>query len=160
MNPAQVVLTDIEESPFAGMFFSDQQVRSLGEGLLDHSLPVEDWTYAAHCAAAIYFTLERPELDLPRRMPVIIRSYNIAKGVRNTGTGGHHETLTQLCLKTIVQFLSVLGDGMSLYEIVNFFIRSPFGKLDYFLMFYSRDQLFSPKARRQFVEPDIRPFPA
>ena len=153
-------LTYPNDNTVSGGFDTDHEIRRIGEGLLDHSLPEEKWNHAAHCAAAIYFMVERPELDLPRRLPVIIRSYNVAKGVRNTEFSGYHETITQHYLKTIGQFLSVVGEDMGLNEIVNFFMRSPFSKLDYLLIFYSRELLFSVEARRQFVEPDIRPFPA
>ena len=153
-------LADLEGDMASDKYDTDHEIRCIGEGVLDHSLPEEEWTHGAHCAAAIYFMVERPELDLPRRMSVIIRSYNVANGVPNTDSTGYHETITQLYLKTIGQFLSVIGDDMALCETVNFFLRSPFSKLDYLLMFYSRELLFSTEARRQFVEPDLRPFPA
>lgn len=159
MNRAHA-LTDTEDRQFPGPFESDQEIRRIGQGLLDHSLPKEEWSHAAHCAAAIYFMLERPEIELGRRMPLIIRSYNVATGVENTQDSGYHETITQLYLKVIRQFLCVVSNDMALYEIVNFFMCSPFCKLDYLLLFYSRSRLFSKQARRQFVEPDLRPLPA
>ena len=153
------LLTGSEDKLFCSPFGTDQEVRRIGERLLDLSLPREEWTHAAHCAAAIYFMLEQPKLDLPRRLPVLIRSYNIANGVLNTQNSGYHETVTQLYLKVIAQFLSVMGADMALHEVVNFFLRSPFSKLDYLLLYYSPERLFSAEARRRLVEPDIRPFP-
>ncbi len=152
--------SDNSDAFVTGAFKTDQAIRRIGEGLLDHSLPKPEWTHAAHCAAAIYFMRERPELDLRRRMPLIIRSYNIATGAANTDTSGYHETITQLYLTVIAQFLTVVDKKMSLHMAVNFFMRSPFCKLDYLLLFYSRDRLFSTEARRRFIEPDLRAFPA
>lgn len=148
-----------EQDLIVDFFQSDRDIRRIGERLLEHTLPREDWTHAAHCAAAIYFMRERSELNLPQRLPAIIRSYNVATGVQNTDVDGYHETVTQLYLKIITQFLSVIGEGMTLCEITNFFMRSPFNKLEYLLMFYSRERLFSVEARLRLVEPDIRPFP-
>jgi hypothetical protein len=58
--------------PYAG----DDEVRSIGRRLLDRTLAKQAWTHAAHCVAAVYLIRERPDIDLARAMPDIIRRYN------------------------------------------------------------------------------------
>ena len=143
------------ETPFHG----NKEIERIGAGLLNCTLPKKEWTHAAHCAAVFYLLRLKPEIDLSRHMPAIIRSYNEATGVPNTQSSGYHETITQVFLRFIDQFLAVIDREMELYESVNFFLRTPFCTLDYLLIFYTRERLFSTGARRSFIDPDIRPLP-
>ena len=77
----------------------------------------------------------------------------------DTDDSGYHDTITQVFLSVISQFLAAVGDDLKLCEKVNLFLASPFSRLEYLLLFYSRDHLFSSAARRARVAPDIRPLP-
>ena len=56
-------------------------------------------------------------------------------------------------------FLGKADGRESLHELVNRLLRSPMGRRDWPLRFYSRERLFSPEARRNFITPDVAPFP-
>ena len=47
-----------------------------------------------------------------------------------------------------------------LHELVNYLLRSPMGKRDWPLRFYSRERLFSVEARKAWLEPDLVAFPS
>ena len=139
------------------LFADDAAVRRVGEGLLDRSLPRAEWTHEAHLAACLYLLVERPEIDLPREMPEIIRSYNLAVGGVNDDTQGYHETLTQLYIGGVATFLAG-HRAATLVEGVNMLLRSEIGERNWPLRFYSRERLFSVAARRGWVEPDLAAF--
>ncbi|MDQ3323465.1 MAG: hypothetical protein M3525_13695 [Acidobacteriota bacterium] len=65
----------------------------------------------------------------------------------------YHETLTVFWMRTIADFVESKND-FSIVEICNELIE----KLDkdYPLKFYSRELLFSEKARKSFVKPDLK----
>jgi hypothetical protein len=137
---------------------TEAEVAGIGEGLLDRTLAPAIWTHAAHLAATVYLLTRRPELDLARELPRLIRVYNDATGVPNTDTHGYHETLTQFYLRAIAAFLARMPRNLGVAELANRLIASRFGQRDFPLTFYSRERLFSVAARRGWVEPDLAPF--
>lgn len=136
------------------LFADDAAVRRVGTGLLDRTLPKAEWTHEAHLAACLFLLAERREIDLPRELPGVIRTYNVAVGGVNDDTQGYHETLTQLYIRGVGAFLGEHPDG-GLYERVNCMLSSELGRRDWPLRFYSRERLFSVAARRDWIEPDI-----
>jgi hypothetical protein len=138
-------------------FASDAEVEAIGLGLIDRTLPKPRWTHAAHFAAAVWMISRRPDLTPERDLPAIIRAYNEATGVPNTDTGGYHETITQASLRAARSFLAGLPEGTALHEACNALMVSPLGRSDWPLACWSRELLFSVKARKEWVEPDLAP---
>ena len=62
------------------LFHSDAEIEHIGEGLLARTLPRAEWTHEAHLAATTYLLLKRPEIDLDRELPAILRRYNQSGG--------------------------------------------------------------------------------
>lgn len=87
--------------------YTDEEVAALAEGLLDHSLPKDRWTHAAHLAATLRLVRTR-DAGLERDLPRIIRSYNVAVGGVNDDHNGYHETITQAYLAAIRGFAAAL----------------------------------------------------
>ena len=142
----------------ANIFETDQQIRDLTERLLDRTLPKQEWTHAAHCAAALCLERDHPGFDLSRDMPPTIRAYNTAVGTPNSDTEGYHETITQVYAQAVKQFSVRVGDEMPLAAALAVMLSSPFGDRAFPLRYYSKDLLFSVNARREFVAPDLREF--
>jgi len=138
-------------------FASDAEVRRIGEGLLDASLPRADWTHEAHLAACLWLLVERPDVLPERDLPQIIRTYNVRSGGENTDSAGYHETLTQLYITGVRMILAQDGGSGALVDRVNALLASPMAPRDWPLRFWSRDRLFSVDARRGWVEPDLGP---
>lgn len=136
------------------LFADAEDVRRIGKGLLDCTLPRADWTHEAHLAACLWLLTERPDILPERDLPVLIRRYNESVGGVNDDTQGYHETLTQLYISGVRRFLAQTGAG-GLVERVNALLASATGARDWPLRFYSREVLFSVAARRGWVAPDL-----
>ena len=141
------------------LFASDAAITRIGEGLLACDLPRSDWTHEAHLAATTYLLTRRPDIDLDKDLPGIIRRYNASVGGVNDDTQGYHETITRVFLHGARLFLRDADGEAPLHELVNALLLSPMGRRDWPLRFYSAERLFSVEARRRFVPPDLAVLP-
>jgi hypothetical protein len=148
-------MTDFEPR----LFHSDAEIERIGEGLLARTLPRDEWTHEAHLAATTYLLLKRPDIDLDKALPGIIRAYNESVGGVNSDSEGYHETITRVFLRGVRLFLAEADTKEPLYELVNELLLSPMGRRDWPLRFYSPQRLFSVEARRNLVRPDIASIP-
>jgi hypothetical protein len=140
-------------------FRSDAEIEHLGEGLLACSLRREEWTHEAHLAATTYLQLRRPDIDLDKELPGIIRRFNESVGGVNSDSEGYHETITRVFLHGVRLFLAEADTNDPLHELVNELLLSPMGRREWPLRFYSRERLFSTAARRSFIPPDHAALP-
>ena len=139
-------------------FETDADIAALLDGFRSCTLPKEKWTHAAHWAAALGLIAG----DAPaayRDMPGMIRAYNESVGGRNTETEGYHETITLASLKAAEHAYSGAPGGTPLHEVLSELLAGPCGKPDWILDYWRRETLFSVKARREWVEPDMRALP-
>ena len=141
------------------LFSSDAEIEHIGEGLVARSLPRPEWTHEAHLAATTYLLVRRPDIDLDKELPGIIRSYNESVGGVNDDTQGYHETITRTFLHGVRLFLAEADSDEPLHELVNDLLLSPMGRRDWPMRFYSGERLFSVEARRKFVTPDVAALP-
>jgi hypothetical protein len=141
------------------LFHSDAEIEHIGEGLLARTLPRDEWTHEAHLATTTYLLLRRPDIDVDRRLPDLIRRYNESVGGVNDDTQGYHETITRLFLHGVRLFLAEANPKEPLHALVNGLLLSPMGRRDWPLRFYSPALLFSVEARRNFVPPDLAALP-
>ena len=143
----------------ARLFTTDDEVAHIGEGLVARTLPRVEWTHEAHLAATAYLLLKRPDVDLDRALPGLIRRYNESVGGVNSDSEGYHETITRVFLHGVRLFLKEADRSEPVHELVNELLLSPMGRRGWPLRFYSPALLFSVEARRRFVEPDLRALP-
>jgi len=146
-------------SSYHGALMSEGQIQAIGQGLLDRSLPKQQWTHAAHLAAALWLLVARPDIDAAVAMPGIIRAYNLACGVANTDTGGYHETITQASLRAVADYVRRQPAGSGLAALCSGLLASPLGDKQWPLTYWSPDCLFSTQARRHWVAPDLQELP-
>ncbi|MCR9271336.1 MAG: hypothetical protein ACX94B_11275 [Henriciella sp.] len=139
-------------------YSTDHEIEALTNAFLARTLPKSAWTHAAHFAAALCL-LKRPGVDPFREMPGFIRAYNETTGVANTETEGYHETITLACLRAAKWFLDQRTMDTPLTDVLAAIMASPLGRSDWLSTYWSRAVLFSPRARRLWVEPDLRPLP-
>jgi hypothetical protein len=139
--------------------YTDAQIADLARRLLDHSLPKAQWTHAAHLVATLHLVRTRNE-GLERDMPRIIRTYNVAVGGVNDDASGYHETITQAYLAAIRAFVATLPAGISDGQAAARLLATPMADKAWPLTFWSRERLFSARARRDWVEPDLKPLGA
>jgi hypothetical protein len=141
------------------LFSSGAQIEHIGKALIARTLLRPEWTHEAHLAATTYLLLRRPDVDVDKQLPGIIRRFNESVGGVNSATEGYHETITRMFLHGIRLFLAEADLDEPLHELVNDLLVSPMGRRDWPLRFYSAERLFSVEARRHFVPPDIAPLP-
>ncbi len=141
------------------LFASDAEIAHLGEGLLGRTLAKPEWTHEAHLAATTYLLLKRPDVDLDKELPGLIRRFNESVGGVNNDSEGYHETITRAYLRGVRLFLEEADLGEPLHELVNELLLSPMGRRDWPLRFWSKDRLMSVAARRAYVEPDLAALP-
>lgn len=141
------------------LFRSDAEIEHIGEGLLARTLPRSEWTHEAHLAATTYMLLKRPDIDIDKALPDIIRGYNESVGGVNSDTEGYHETITRMFLMGVRLFLAEEDLSRPLYDIVNELLLSPMGRRDWPLRYYSPQRLFSVEARKSFIAPDLAALP-
>jgi hypothetical protein len=139
-------------------FTSDEEIATIGSGLLDRTLPKTAWTHAAHFAATLWLLRCRPDVEISREMPGFIRSYNEATGGANTETSGYHETITQASIRAARGFL-VEAPPRPLFVTCNALMGSRLGEPEWLLEYWTRSRLFSVEARREWMEPDIKSLP-
>ncbi len=122
-------------------------------------MPRAEWTHEAHLAATTYLLTRRPDVDIDKQLPGIIRRYNESVGGVNDDTQGYHETITRVFLHGVRLFLRRNRCEGALHALVNALLLSPMGRRDWPLRFYSPALLFSVEARRKFVPPDVAALP-
>jgi hypothetical protein len=141
------------------IFCSEEQIARIGEGLMACNLPRQEWTHAAHFAAALWLMRYRPDLDAAATMPALIRAYNESVGRVNDDTGGYHETITLASLRAARGFLLAHPAEVPVWRIANVLMGTQFANPNWLLEYWSRDRLMSAAARRAWLEPDLKALP-
>lgn len=127
----------------------------LVRGFESCTLARSEWTHHAHLVVALWYLLRHEEATARRLICTGIRRYNEAGGVKQTKTGGYHETMTLLYVKVISRFLATASPDCTLLMLVNSLINL-YGDKNLPLEYYSRERLMSWEARTRWLEPDLK----
>jgi hypothetical protein len=121
------------------------------------AIPFADWSHRAHIRMAFNYLSRHPLEDALARIRRGIQALNRAHGTLEAPTRGYHETLTIAWARVVAGAIAAHGPFRDSNDFCD---RSPH-LLQRTLMsvFYSRERLFSPEAKRSFVEPDLAPLP-
>jgi hypothetical protein len=92
-------------------------------------------------------------------MPEMIRAYNVSVGRVNDDSGGYHETITLASLRAARGVLGAYRADMPVWRIVNALMSSGLANPNWLLEYWSLHRLMSVEARRQWLEPDLKPLP-
>ena len=139
------------------IFERDEEVNLLAQAFEERTLPKSEWTHAAHLVVGLYYCYHNPLGVAKNLMSDGIYWLNDAHGTPNTETSGYHETLTVFWLRTVANYIEKTGRDAGLAALANGLLatlddpRLP-------LKYYSRERLFSPEARLNYVEPDLEDF--
>jgi hypothetical protein len=121
-------------------------------------MPRVRWTHHAHLVVGFWYLLHHTP---PQALSVVrdrIKSSNEAMGTANTDMGGYHETITRAYMGAIAEHLARYPRHTTM-ESLMLLLASPLATSEWTAKHYSRDRLFSVQARRQWVEPDLKPLP-
>ncbi|WP_057884035.1 hypothetical protein [Tsuneonella troitsensis] len=136
----------------------DAGIERIACGLIDRTLPKQEWTHRAHFAAALWLLSHPDVLVKAGGMAPVIRRYNEATGVWNTDSGGYHETITQASLRGAAAMLAA-NPGGCLADVLDKLMSGPLGDKRWPLAYWSEARLMSVEARRSWLEPDLSPLP-
>ena len=137
---------------------NEKEIYDLLRSFENTTISRDDWKHAEHLVVALCY-LERHELDEATTMmrSGILNLLEKGFGVDLTKEMPYHETITVFWMRTAYAF-SLMHKELSFVEKANSLCEM-FDK-DYPLKFYSRDLLFSDRARAEYVGPDLLPFEA
>jgi hypothetical protein len=133
-----------------------EEIRNFIRAFEECTLPKSEWTHAAHLTVAMWYLMERSEIEATTLIRNGILRYNGANGIKTTANSGYHETITLFWTRLVSKHLSETDAGASIVEVANGVIRA-FGNKDTPFDYYSRDRLLSLEARMRWVEPDLKP---
>lgn len=117
------------------------------------TLPRNEFSHASHLIVALNYVRQMPVEDAIDKMRSCLMNHLRLVGVDFTKENPYHETLTVFWTRTIADFNASKNDT-SLLEVANEMVEV-FDK-DYPNKFYSREYLFSEKARKEFVKGDLK----
>jgi hypothetical protein len=119
-----------------------------------------DWTHRAHVKMAYLYLCEHPfpqALDLVRRG---IQRLNAANNVAEGPDSGYNETTTHAFLHLVAATLAAYGEAFPTATADEFCDAHPQLLTKHVLrFFYSPERRADPRAKTQFVEPDLAPLP-
>ena len=124
----------------------------------DCTLPYpSEWDHRAHLRTAYLYLSRHPLDEAIAKMRAGIQRYNAAKGIVDTPVVGYHETLTQMWMRILHGLRATVGPEANFDAFVE---RHPY-LLQKFLgrLYYTRERMTSPLAKREYVPPDLTPFP-
>ena len=114
-----------------------------------------DWKHAEHLTVGLFYLSHHDLETATGKMREGI--FNLLKsfGVDLSKEMPYHETLTRFWMRTITDFAKS-KNGYSIVELANALVETCDKDLP--LEFYSRELLFSERARKELVAPDLKEF--
>jgi hypothetical protein len=132
----------------------DDLVRRFDEA----AVPAAEFTHAAHLAVGAWHVHRYGRTVALERLRAGILRLNRAHGTPNSDTRGYHETITRAYVALLDDFVTARRD-LDAAGCVRALLASPLARRDALLRYYSSELLRSVAARRDWVEPDLRPLP-
>ncbi|HWB02826.1 MAG TPA: hypothetical protein VG796_07350 [Verrucomicrobiales bacterium] len=119
--------------------------------------PFEQWHHRAHVRVA-WIYLSRYDLETAsQKLRDGIRTYNAANNVKDTPTSGYHETMTMAWLRIIHATMQIYGAKETADEF--FDLHPQLSQKKILRLFYSPQLFMSPRAKHEFLEPDLTSLP-
>lgn len=139
-------------------FTSDEEIAEIASGLLDKTLPKERWTHGAHFASTLWLLSRYTPRETLHILQSAIPQFNEAKGGKNTDSSGYHETITQASVRAAHAF-RLERPAEPIFVTCNALMDSPFGRSSWLLTYWKQETLFSLRARKEWIDPDLQPLP-
>lgn len=135
-------------------FITEEDVLTLVRSFENATISRDEWKHAEHLVVALYYLNDNDlEVATQKMRAGLFNLLSNGFGVDLTVEMPYHETLTIFWMRTVAEF-NELTDKSDLVEKANE-LAARYDK-DYPLRYYSRELLFSDKARAEFIEADIK----
>lgn len=136
-------------------FNNESEIYDLLESFETGTISRDDWRHAEHLVVALCYlrteTLDGATAKMRAGLFNLLRAF----GVDLEKEMPYHETITVFWMRTAYAYMLMNG-SLSFVEMANGLCEL-YDK-DHPLKFYSRELLFSDRARAEYLEPDIRAF--
>ena len=139
-------------------FVSDAAIALHAARVQAATLPKAEWTHEGHFAFALWCLRQDLPSASPEAMRRTIMALNDAHGTPNTDSSGYHHTITIASLHAARLVLEA-HPGAPLGDILAALMAGRFGRSDWILYHWSREMMFTPAARRDWIAPDRAPLP-
>jgi len=123
------------------------------------AIPATEWTHETHLTVGLWHVARFGADAALARLRAGIRALNAVHGTVDSDTRGYHETITAAYVRLLGGFLGGRPADEPLDDAVAALLAGPLAARDVLTRHYSRPLLFSPAARRGWVEPDLEPLP-
>ena len=134
-------------------YSSDKKITDLVNEFENSTLPKALWTHQAHQVVALYYLYNQNFYEALCLIRSKIIRYNNAVGTFNSPSSGYHETLTIFWLIIIHDFLKDKRN-LALHDSAGLFLKSPRSSKELPLSYYSKETLFSTRARAMWITPE------
>lgn len=128
----------------------DQRHADMFDAFINGRLGRDQWTHEAHLITCWVALRDRTPAEALPFLRDSIKTHNCGIGIQNTSTMGYHETLTQFYVVAVAKANAATPE--ELFDI-------PTCGRTAASEYWSREVLFSPDARADWVEPDRAPLP-
>src|SRR5580698_1538850 len=119
--------------------------------------PLQDWHHQQHIKIAYLYLCRYPLDTAIAKMCSGVKKYNAAHKVPEGLDRGYHETMTQAWMRLVYFTLCEYGPAEN---ADTFYEANPqLSQKKTLRFFYTRETVMSPKAKAEFVPPDLIPFP-
>lgn len=137
---------------------TQKEFEHIVNGFRAKTLSVNEWTHEAHLITGLWHAAELGYENALAEMRANIPTYNESTGGMNTDSSGYHDTITVFWIWLLNEFWNRYSvNGASFESVCNQFLQSRYSDRTNAFIFYSREYLFTKKARLENVEPDIQP---
>ena len=124
------------------------------------SLPFAQWTHRAHVKVAFLYLRDRPLAEALDRVRAGIRAFNAANAVPESATSGYNETTTVAFVRLVAATMAAYGEAFPTPTADAFCDAHPqLMTRNALRLFYSPQRRMDPRAKTEFVEPDLSPLP-
>ena len=131
---------------------TEEEIRALVESFEACSFHPSEFRHYQHLTVALWYV---------RKLPFEEASEKVTRGIRRLaetyGKTGYHETITLFWLRVVSCFVAN-RENLTLPELANALIEHCVDK-NLIGRHYSANLLASPKAKAEWVEPDLDPLP-
>lgn len=135
------------------IYKTENDLKKLVEAFEAGTISEADWRHAEHLAVALFYLARHDFETALCKMRAGIFNLLEAFGVDLSKETPYHETLTVFWMRTVDDFRRSRPPAAALPDICGE-LAAAFDK-NYPLRFYSRELLFSARARAEFVEADL-----
>jgi hypothetical protein len=124
------------------------------------TLPFTEWTHRAHVRVAYQYLRNHSFDEALTRMRNGVKAYNAKNNVPESPTSGYNETTTRAMLHLLAAVMSAYGTALPVTDANGFCDMHPQLMTRHVLrLFYSPQRRMDPRAKTQFVEPDLTALP-